>query len=68
MRGKVTEEGMNEKRWHCITVYYNVDALCDAGSGEFVGGGAWGEGQTQSSLGSILQRGVAMETASIVVV
>lgn len=53
----------------------NVDALCEAavalcggaGGGEFVGGGAWGERQTQSSLGFILQRGVAMETASIVV-
>lgn len=50
----------------------NVDALSlgwsgGAGCGEVVGGGALGEGRRQSSLGLILKRAVAMETASIVV-
>lgn len=48
----------------------NVQALCEAAvmvQEEFVGGGAWAGRQTQSSLGVILQCGVVMETASIVV-
>lgn len=45
----------------CCTVL----GCCGGASGkEFVGGGAWGEGQTPSSLGFILQCVVAMATAS----
>lgn len=53
-----------------MALYCNVQALCEAAvmvQEEFVGGGAWVGRGTQSSLGAILQRGVAMETASIVV-
>ena len=47
---------------HCVCAPCYI-----AASEEFVGGGAQGEGQTQSSLGFILQQGVTMETASSLV-
>lgn len=56
-----------------MEVCCNVDTLCEAAMmvqemGGSLGGGAWGEGLTQSSLGFSLQHGVTMETASIAVV
>lgn len=66
----MTARGLNEKGWPCVVMWtHRVRLLCRCKKSDFVGGvgGTWGEGLPQSSLAFILQRGVAMETAPIIV-